>query len=167
MRYSIMRNYLVILLLGTFSLCFGQSKSSMLASINDIRTSGCSCGDKKMKPVAPLQWHESLEHSASNYASYLRANERFSHYSENGHNIGDRVDAVGYNWQVVGENIAEGQVNFEQAMEDWMKSPSHCEMIMNGNVTEMGLARSGHYWVQHFASPMKKQNVKNDIKSKN
>ena len=34
-----------------------------------------------------------------------------------------------------------------------LDSPGHCENIMNGNVTEMGVATSGSYWTQVFAKP--------------
>jgi len=48
-----------------------------------------------------------------------------------------------------------GQQNEEEVMKSWLKSPGHCANIMNPNVTEVGVARSGNYWTQLFATPSK------------
>ena len=53
---------------------------------------------------------------------------------------------------MIGENIAAGQQSFDEALRDWMKSTSHCKMIMDSTVKEIGVARSGNYWVQHFGT---------------
>jgi len=151
-KLELLRVYLIIVFLTIHTIVIGQSERTMLNIINEIRAEGCTCSGTKMKPVHALKWNESLELSATNYATYLRESKRFSHYSENGQDIGNRVDAVGYNWQHVGENIAEGQHNFTEVMEDWMESKTHCELIMNANMTEIGLGRSGVYWVQHFGA---------------
>lgn len=157
--------YLIVFILGFPHLLLGQSEYRILKTINSIREEGCRCGGKKMLPVKPLIWNEQLEHSADRYAKHLKRHNWFSHYSKDGKDIGERIDDIGYNWQIVGENIAEGQQNFNEVMEDWMESPSHCEMIMNPNVTEMGLARVGKYWVQHFAKPQEQPYV--DSKKRN
>jgi len=62
----------------------------------------------------------------------------------------DRFDDFGYRWQFAGENLGEGQESFQEVVRDWLASPSHCRMIMNPDMTEMGLAKRGKYWVQHF-----------------
>lgn len=48
-----------------------------------------------------------------------------------------------------------GQQNEEEVMKSWLKSPGHCANIMNPDVTEVGVARSGTYWTQLFAAPSK------------
>ncbi len=125
-------------------------KSEMLNAVNAIRIEGCQCGNKRMPPVSKLKWNEKLERSALSHASDMAKHRYFSHYSRKGEDVGKRVDKFNYNWLVVGENIAEGQRNFQEAMQDWLKSPSHCKMIMDPKVDEMGIAKSGRYWVQHF-----------------
>jgi len=132
------------------------TKHDMLYQINEIRSQGCKCGRKKMPAVSRLSWSTALEDSAMRHARDMKKHDYFSHFSRNGKSVGDRLDALGYNWQHIGENIATGQINFTQVLEDWMDSQTHCEMIMNKDMREMGISRVGNYWVQHFGTEMKK-----------
>jgi len=125
-------------------------KSIMLHKVNEVRAEGCECGGRKMPPVGRVEWNEKLQRSALSHAKDMSKKNYFSHYSKRGEDVGKRVDKFNYNWIVIGENIAEGQRSFDEVMEDWLKSPSHCKMIMDGKVNEMGIGRSGKYWVQHF-----------------
>ena len=70
----------------------------------------------------------------------------------------DRIDAVDYEWQAIGENLAFGQRNAAQATGTWMKSAGHRANILNRRFTEIGTAhlvdrRGRPYYVQVFASP--------------
>jgi len=125
-------------------------RSIMLDKVNSVRAKGCKCGGKKMAPARKLKWNDKLERSALSHASDMAKYRYFSHYSRRGEDVGKRVDKFNYNWLVVGENIAEGQRDFDEVMVDWLKSTSHCKMIMDPKVDEIGIARSGKYWVQHF-----------------
>ena len=122
----------------------------MVKKVNEFRNEGCTCGGEKMSPVKSIIWNKKLYSSAFSHADDMKRYKYFSHFSRSGQDVGERVDRFDYKWTVIGENIAEGQKNFDEALEDWIKSPSHCKMIMDPNVTEMGVARSGRYWVQHF-----------------
>lgn len=126
------------------------NKTSILYKINTIRTSGCKCGSEMMTSVKELEWNDLLQQSAMAHAEDMNSHDYFSHLSRDGKNIGQRIDDVNYNWKVVGENIAEGQRDFNEVLYDWLKSPSHCKMIMDPEVEEMAVAKSGKYWVQHF-----------------
>jgi len=143
-----MKQVVWIFVLGFFmaapNLSWGQyelDQKEVLKKINQLRAKGCKCGRKKMKPVHPLVWNETLEKSAYLHAKDMSQKKYFSHFSKNGKDVGDRVDKLGYNWQFIGENIAEGQKSFSEAMVDWIKSKTHCEMLMNPDMTEIGVAR--------------------------
>jgi len=101
-----------------------------------------------------LNWSETLTYSAYLHAEQMDEYEFFAHKSIDGEDIGERLDAIGYKWQYVGENLAQGQDTFDEAFNDWIESPSHCRMLMNPDMKEMGLARVGEYWVQHFGTKM-------------
>jgi len=132
----------------------GVSKDYILSKINKLRTKGCRCGGKRMKSVAPLSWNRTLEISALQHAIEMKKYNYFGHISINGEDIGDRLDDLGYKWQFVGENLATGQKSFDEAMIDWIKSPSHCKMLMNPNMKEVAISRYGKFWVQHFGAKM-------------
>ncbi len=122
----------------------------MVDKVNYVRAEGCRCGGKEMPPVGKIEWDETLEKSALSHAADMSEHKYFSHYSRDGEDVGERVEKFNYNWLVIGENIAEGQREFDEVLNDWLQSPSHCEMIMEAKVNEMGIGKSGRYWVQHF-----------------
>lgn len=130
--------------------------SDMLKKVNKLRTTGCFCDDQYMPAVGTLTWNATLYKSALGHAKQMNRHNFFAHYSVDGKDIGERLDEYGYRWQVAGENLGEGQKSFEEALEDWLDSKSHCQMLMNPKVDEMGLANHGRYWVQHFGKLLPK-----------
>ncbi len=131
-----------------------EQKQAILKAVNKIRVKGCKCGRKRMAPVKPLKWNNKLYKSAYLHSKEMAENGFFSHYSKNGNDVGDKLEAVSYNWKNAGENIAEGQKKLSEVMVDWLESKTHCKMIMHPEMTEMGMARVGKYWVHHLGSPM-------------
>ena len=127
-----------------------EAKAYMITKVNKLRAKGCRCGGKRMKSTSPLKWDDTLYESAVSHAREMNRYNYFAHYSIDGLDIGDRLDQVGYDWAVAGENIGEGQRDFDEVFGDWIKSESHCKMLMNPKVDQMSVARSGRYWVQHF-----------------
>lgn len=128
--------------------------------VNKIRAEGCYCGRKYMKPTSPVKWNSKLYESALGHAKEMKKYNYFSHFSRNGKDIGDRLDKYGYNWQVAGENLGEGQITFDEVLNDWIKSRSHCKMLMNPKVDEMAVAKQGKYWVQHFGKQLPEGAIK-------
>lgn len=129
-----------------------EDKMTILMKVNKIRSEGCYCGNKWMPPVFPLKWNDTLEKSALSHGKDMYENNFFAHFSVKGQDIGQRIDQIGYRWQYVGENLGEGQSNFDEVLKDWLESKSHCRMLMNGNMQEMAVIQYKQYWVQHFGT---------------
>ncbi|KXK37670.1 MAG: SCP-like extracellular [Bacteroidetes bacterium OLB9] len=163
-RYKLKLMKVSLIALVFLIMCGGQQsgengpsiseQQEMVAAVNKIRTNGCYCGRRYMKPVSKVKWSNKLYQSALNQANDMNKHHFFAHFSNEGLDIGDRLDVVGYNWKVAGENLGEGQLTFEEVLGDWLKSYSHCTMLMNPKVTEMAIAHVDKYWVQHFGTPM-------------
>ena len=90
----------------------------------------------------------------------MATNNFFSHTGSDGLSVSNRVDATGYEWSTVGENIAAGQSTVTQVVQGWLNSEGHCRNIMNANFTELGAERVDStsadfstYWTQVFAAP--------------
>lgn len=128
----------------------GINKSNMFNLINTYRSTGCTCGTDKMPAVAKLIWNDKLGMSANKHTTDMASNNYFSHTSKDGRTMSDRINAVGYLWSALGENIAMGQTTEKQVMESWINSPGHCANIMNGSFTDVGFARVQNYWTQNF-----------------
>lgn len=129
-----------------------ESISIISSKINGIRAKDVKCGDELMPGVSEIEWNDDLYTVSSEYAFYMSENRHFAHASKKGEDAGDRLDEIGYNWRFVGENLALGQHDFDEVLEDWLQSKSHCKMLMNPNMRHFALARYKRYWVQTLAA---------------
>ena len=86
----------------------------------------------------------------------------FEHESPTGVGAGDLADNVGYEYLMIGENLALGNYEDDKALvEAWMNSPGHRANILRPHYTEIGVAvKRGLYegrtvWlaVQEFGRP--------------
>lgn len=87
----------------------------------------------------------------------------FEHVSPEGVGAGEVAEKVGYEFIAIGENIALGNFENDQALvEAWMASPGHRANILNSRYTEIGVAvgkglfEGKEKWigVQIFALPL-------------
>jgi uncharacterized protein YkwD len=91
----------------------------------------------------------------------LAAQNYFSHTSADGRTLADRVNATGYAWSSLGENIAAGYPTVNAVMDGWIASPGHCANLMNAGFAEVGVAcvpgRAGDtystYWTMDLGRP--------------
>ncbi|KAJ0397012.1 hypothetical protein P43SY_003956 [Pythium insidiosum] len=80
-----------------------------------------------------------------------------SHTGSEGSTPQARIDAEGFQWSAIAENIAEGQISVSDVMSSWMNSPGHRANIL-GNYKFFGAGMtnddysSQRFWTQVFAS---------------
>lgn len=134
----------------------GGFNGQMLAAVNQLRASGTTCGGESMPPVKPLVWNTKLEKAAVAHTVYMNETGNFSHQGKKGSWPEDRIKAVGYEWDNVGENIGKGYKDIPAAIVGWKESTGHCKQMMSAEVTEMGAAKVGVYWCQKYAKPFVK-----------
>jgi uncharacterized protein YkwD len=127
----------------------------LLELVNEVRLTGCQCGDEDMPPVNPLVWNNTLAKVAQEHSNYMYKTSTLSHTGENGTENTDRVNNANYEWMSLGENVAKGFADEKSVIEAWLNSPGHCKNIMNELFEEMGVARKENYWTQVFAKPVK------------
>jgi uncharacterized protein YkwD len=110
-----------------------------------------------------LTYNAELSEAAMNKAKDMFANQYFAHVSPvTGDGPGDIDNAVGYQYFIVGENLAEGDFTSDQdLLTAWMNSPEHRANILNTEYQQLGVAvLRGVYqgqtvWmaVQEFGTP--------------
>lgn len=122
-------------------------ENELLTEINNLRKNGCQCGEQKMPPAGPLTWSKQLEKAAERHARDMFDNQHFDHIGTDKSDLGDRITAEGYDWSLVGENIAWGHTSVKDAVEGWVLSPEHCKNMMDPTFTDVGAAVKGTYWV--------------------
>jgi uncharacterized protein YkwD len=131
----------------------------VLALVNEVRARGTRCGTRNFAPAPPVASSGTLAGVALGHATDMAAHDYFEHEDRAGRSPADRVRAVGYREQLVGENIAYGPSSADEVVRGWLDSPGHCENIMDPRFEEMGIAyapgrtaKRGLYWVQELAA---------------
>jgi uncharacterized protein YkwD len=113
--------------------------------------------------LLPLHYNAKLSKAAEAKIDDMLAQQYFEHNSPQGKTPADIIAEAGYEFIVVGENLALGNfLNDEVLVQAWMDSPGHRANILNGKFVEIGVAvRKGAFegktvWlaVQEFGSPL-------------
>jgi uncharacterized protein YkwD len=133
----------------------------MLELVNAARAAGRRCGHRYFPPVPPLALNANLTASALAHSQDMAQHGQFDHTGHDGSTPELRVRRAGYGpYRIIGENIAAGAMSAPQVTEGWLASPPHCENIMDGRFTQIGIAfaanlraSAGIYWTQDFAAP--------------
>jgi uncharacterized protein YkwD len=107
----------------------------------------------------PVTLNQTLADQAAEYACEMIHYKFFGHVNENtGSTLADRAAESGYDYWIIGENLAAGQRSPVQVMAELMDSPCHRENILNPAFTELGVGVRiggdyGYYWVEEFGRP--------------
>jgi uncharacterized protein YkwD len=136
------------------------AEQRMLNLVNQARATPRNCGNKAFNAARPVSWNDSLAAASRQQAEDMARYNYFGHSGRDGSDPAQRVERAGYRFRSIGENIAAGQMNPEDAVAGWIKSAPHCANLMNPAFTEMGVAfavdrrsEMGVYWAQVFGAP--------------
>ena len=133
----------------------------VLELVNRARATARSCGNRAFKAARPVRWNDTLARVSRLHAEDMARYNYFSHSGRDGSDPAQRVERAGYQYRATGENIAAGtQMQADEAVAGWIRSPGHCANLMNPAYTEMGVAfainaasEMGIYWAQAFGTP--------------
>lgn len=129
--------------------------SAIIIATNDAR--------KENGNLVPLLENPMLDASAKMKLDDMFKKQYFAHVSPDGTKLSDLSKTVGYDYILIGENLALGDFTSSQDVVDaWMASPGHRANILNIGYHEIGIAvEKGIYegketWiaVQHFGLPL-------------
>lgn len=95
---------------------------------------------RREKGLKPLKLSPELTEAAKNHARDLAKWDRISHYGSDGSNPWDRVKRTGYNARLAAENVGTGQINFDEVIRGWKKSPGHNKNLLMTDAEHMGIA---------------------------
>jgi uncharacterized protein YkwD len=132
-------------------------EARVLELVNQRRAAGATCGTTAYAAAAPLAADARLQSAARLHSQDMAARNYFSHTSQDGRTVGQRLAAAGYTGGTWGENIAAGQATAEAVVQGWMASAGHCANIMNPTFRLLGVGYATsatstyrHYWTQDF-----------------
>lgn len=123
----------------------GEVQGELLALVNVRR---------QQAGIAPLRLNSHLSQAAQRHVEDLSRQGAISHVGSDGSTLRVRIEATGYPWSAIGENVAMGQTSPEAVMTAWMGSPGHRQNILSPEFSDLGLGyvevRGRKYWVQVF-----------------
>ena len=120
--------------------------------------------ERTSRGLDPLLIDDQLDQAANFHNDEMVKADRLSHQLPGEDDLGDRVTATGYDWRLVGENIAAGYATPEAVVEGWMNSSGHKKNILNPKFTHIGIGYENApddndafddfdvYWTQVFAT---------------
>jgi uncharacterized protein YkwD len=119
--------------------------------------------ERALQGLPNLNVSDKLNQSAEFKLQDMFKNQYFEHVSPSGQSVSDVVRQTGYDYIVVGENLALGVFGGDQQVVDaWMASPGHKRNILDPRYQDIGLAvgkglyqgRTQWLIVQHFGKPL-------------
>lgn len=119
--------------------------------------------ERENSGLSSLKENAKLNSAALAKAQEMFKNQYFEHVSPAGAGPADLAKTVGYQYIIIGENLAMGNFADDQALvQGWMNSPGHRANILNARYQEIGVAVfKGTYqgkttWmaVQEFGLPL-------------
>ncbi len=144
-----------------------QALQRAVERLNDVRQTAGPCeGAAAAAPPAarqPLAWEQRLASSAQAQASDLAQRDLLSHVDAQQRSFGLRLRSTGYAAAGAGENLAAGQTDFDDTLQAWLASPTHCANLMQPDFRDVGLAcvqrvgsRYERFWVAHLGAPVRR-----------
>lgn len=132
-------------------------ESEILFRVNEARNTGRWCGPNFYLPAPPVAYSEPLTNSAVSHVGDMSLRGFVAHKGSDGSEPKTRAEKYGY-VNPVGENVASGFVDAADLMGAFLKSPVHCENIMNYRIRNLGFACSPGaepfrvYWALEFGT---------------
>jgi uncharacterized protein YkwD len=138
-----------------------QALQSALQRLNEVRQRGEAPCVASKGAVQSLAWESRLAGSAHEQASDLALRDLLSHVDARQRGLGARLRGAGYAAASAGENLAAGQSSFDDTLQAWLISPTHCANLMQPEFRDVGLAcvqrpgsRYERFWVAHLGAPV-------------
>lgn len=120
---------------------------SVLNLVNSARKTGYECATGMILPSGSLQWHSGLEKLALEHSKQMSRQGRIHHDK-----FQERLNTLGLRVYASAENVASGQKTAQDVMKAWLSSGSgHCENMLFGEYTHIGVARYQDYWTMILA----------------
>jgi len=131
----------------------GLTPEVVLQRLNALRAEPRHCGAAARAAALALRWDLRLAAAAEAYAGELAQRDAISHVGSQGRSLRERLGAAGYLMSSVGENLAAGPEQLDDALQIWLASAAHCQNLMAPELVDAGLAcvaapgRYQRFWV--------------------
>lgn len=139
----------------TWPQAWSDLEGQLLTLANEARAAGGCCdAGVCFESSAALESSESLGRAARLHARDMAERQYFAHDTPEGLTPFDRMRREGFEGCAMGENLAQGQTSAEEVVAGWLKSPDHCENLLDPGFGRVGLGYADStgafspFWVQ-------------------
>ena len=99
-----------------------------------------------------------LAAAAAGHSTDQATMNRMDHTGSDGSSMTDRINASGFRWRALGENVAVGYQDAASVMTGWMNSAGHRKNILTAGFTVIGVAAAAsadgtYYWTMDLGTP--------------
>lgn len=108
--------------------------------ISDIELLNITNYERQQNGLAPLSLDKQLTIAASNKGQHMFEHDYWAHFAPDGTSPWQFIKAAGYDYSYAGENLARGFTTSVDAMNAWMKSPTHRANILSPLYKDVGFA---------------------------
>jgi uncharacterized protein YkwD len=137
--------WLTCLLLG--SACDDGSSSGLDATESELVS--LINEERAERGLMKVSVRDDLVCAATHHAADIGDREECTHDGTDGSGPGDRVDACGgAGWS--GEIVACGHTTPRGAVDGWLGSPGHHDIMLDEGQRQIGVAMVNHYWTAIF-----------------
>ena len=154
-------------ILAALALGLGLAACSMSGGMRSVKPIGVDAGRaaglissyRAQNGLGRVRVNSRLMAAAADYARAMGTHDKIGHSI--GGSLPKRVTAAGYDWGAAAENLGAGYSSLNDVIADWKASAGHRRVLLNPNVTEMGIAavatptgsKHRNYWALIMASP--------------
>lgn len=108
--------------------------------ISDIELLNLTNYERQQNGLAPLNLDKQLSIAATNKGQHMLQHDYWAHFAPDGTSPWQFIKAAGYDYSYAGENLARGFTTSVDAMNAWMKSPTHKANILSPLYKDVGFA---------------------------
>ncbi|WP_226034606.1 CAP domain-containing protein [Aquibacillus saliphilus] len=97
-----------------------------------------------------LDWDDPIASVAFGHSKDMSENNYFSHYTQAGEGLRERLTTNEIHYLSAGENIAAQYTDGPAAVEGWLNSEGHREALLKNDYTHLGVGVYKYYYTQNF-----------------
>ena len=105
---------------------------------------------RKRHGLSSLDWDNQTAQVAFKHSKDMEQNNYFSHYTQDGRGLKERLKKEGIHYLSAGENIAAQYTDGPAAVEGWLNSEGHREALLKDEYTHLGVGVFRNYYTQNF-----------------
>ncbi|MFD2925399.1 CAP domain-containing protein [Halobacillus naozhouensis] len=100
--------------------------------------------------IDSLVVHDKAAAVAFSHSKDMNEHNYFSHHSQNGDGVGERLRKAEVPYTRAGENIAAQHIDATAAIHGWLNSKGHRESLLDERYTHLGVGVDQLYYTQNF-----------------